>query len=75
MSKLNTKQQYPIKHPSAGVNDGRWSITKGHTGNYNNIGQPDYVVRFCDDFVSAHTRYDDAKEAAQEHADKHFNNL
>ncbi len=59
---LSSKQQWPVI--VNGVQDGRYSITKEYTGNYNNIGQPDFVFRFCDDFISSHLNYHDAKQAA-----------
>ena len=62
MRKNISKLQWPIKNN--GAQDGRYSITKEFTGNFNNLGQPDFVFRFCDEFISSFTNYEDAKQAA-----------
>jgi len=70
MTRLTTKQHWPISWPEDGVKDRRYTITMEFTGNFNNIGQPDYVFRFCDTFQNAFINYSDALEAANNHANK-----
>jgi hypothetical protein len=70
---LSDKRKWPMLNN--GARDGRFSITKEFAGNFNNIGQPDFVFRFCDEFMSSHMNYEDALQAAKDYHNKRQKDL
>ena len=61
----NKKYFYPVTHAENNKPDTRYTVTYEFTGNPK--GQPDYVVRFCDDFISAHETLQEANKSAMLH--------